>query len=68
MSTLDEVVGGPARRLLTRAGISAWAFVGLVAAAGIVLALLGAVSSVALPLLFAAVLAVLFRPTVARLE
>jgi putative heme transporter len=51
-----------------KAGVWAWSFVGLVVAALIVAAALAAVSEVVLPLTFAAVLAVIFRPTVGYLE
>ncbi len=49
-------------------GVFAWSFVGFVAAAIIVAAALGAVSEIVLPLTFAAVLAVIFKPTVGVLE
>jgi putative heme transporter len=68
MSAVAQVVGGPAQRLLTRAGIAAWSAIGLVGVTAIVVALLSAISSVVLPLIFAAVLAVLFRPVAAWLE
>jgi predicted PurR-regulated permease PerM len=51
-----------------KVGIGAWSFVGLVAATAIVVAALAAVSEIALPLTFAAVLAVIFQPVVERLE
>jgi predicted PurR-regulated permease PerM len=56
------------RPLIVRMGVVAWSFVGIVLAVGIVVAGLATVSSVLLPLVFAAVLAVLFRPVVTRLE
>lgn len=65
---VTSVVGGGAQRLVARAGIAAWSLVGVVTLTSMVVALLGAISSVVLPLLFAAVLAVLFRPAVAWLE
>jgi putative heme transporter len=68
VSAVDEVVGGRAQQLLARAGITAWATIGLVVLTGVVVSLLSAVSSVVLPLIFAAVLAVLFRPVAAWLE
>ena len=49
-------------------GVFAWSFVGFVAAAIIVAAALGAVSEIVLPLTFAAVLAVIFKPAVGVLE
>ena len=49
-------------------GVFAWSFVGFVVAAIIVAAALGAVSEIVLPLTFAAVLAVIFKPAVAVLE
>ena len=45
-------------------GVWAWSFVGLVAAATIVVAALAAVSEIVLPLTFAVVLAVIFQPAV----
>jgi predicted PurR-regulated permease PerM len=51
-----------------KVGIGAWSFVGFVAASAIVVAALAAVSEIALPLTFAAVLAVIFQPLVERLE
>ena len=55
-------------RRVPRVGIWAWSFVGFVVAAAIVFAALGAVSEIALPLTFAAVLAVIFKPLVGTLE
>ena len=49
-------------------GVFAWSFVGFVAATIIVVAALGAVSEIVLPLTFAAVLAVIFKPAVGVLE
>jgi predicted PurR-regulated permease PerM len=51
-----------------RVGIGSWSFVGAVVAATIVLFALAAISEIVLPLVFAAVLAVIFRPAVRRLE
>ena len=51
-----------------RLGVWAWSFVGFVVATIIVVAALSAVSEIALPLTFAAVLAVIFRPLVGMLE
>jgi putative heme transporter len=48
-------------------GVGAWSFVGFVAAAIIVVLALGAVSEIVLPLTFAAVLAIVFRPLVGTL-
>jgi predicted PurR-regulated permease PerM len=47
-----------------RVGVLAWSFVGFVAAVIIVAAAFGAVSEIVLPLTFAAVLAVIFKPAV----
>ncbi len=52
---------------LPRAGVLAWSFIGIIVAAVIVTSALAAVSEIALPLTFAAVLAVLFEPAVRRL-
>jgi predicted PurR-regulated permease PerM len=51
-----------------RLGVWAWSFVGFVVATIIVVAALSAVSEIALPLTFAAVLAVIFKPLVGILE
>jgi predicted PurR-regulated permease PerM len=53
---------------VARVGLGAWTFVGLVAATVIVCVALAAVSEIVLPLTLAAVLAVVFRPAVGRLE
>lgn len=53
---------------LPRLGQLAWSFVGCVVAAGIVVVALAAVSEIALPFTFAAVLAVVFRPLVGVLR
>ena len=49
-------------------GVWAWSFVGFVVATIIIATALGAVSEIVLPLLFAAVLAVVFKPLVRKLE
>ncbi len=49
-------------------GVWAWSFVGFVVATIIVVTALGAVSEIVLPLVFAAVLAVVFKPLVRKLE
>jgi putative heme transporter len=49
-------------------GIWSWSFVGFVAATAIVVTALGAVSEIVLPAVFAAVLAVVFKPLVGKLE
>jgi hypothetical protein len=61
-------VARPRLGWLPKVGIGAWSFVGVVAATTIVVAALSAASEIALPLTFAAVLAVLFQPVVERLE
>jgi predicted PurR-regulated permease PerM len=50
-----------------KVGILAWSFVGVVVATIIIATALSAVSEIILPLLFAAVLAVIFKPAVGRL-
>ena len=55
-------------RSVPKIGVWSWSFVGVVAATVIVVIALGAVSEIMLPLLFAAVLAVIFRPLVGKLE
>ena len=49
-------------------GVLAWSFVGVVVATIIVVTAFGYVSEILLPLLFAAVLAVIFKPTVGSLQ
>ena len=56
------------RNWVPRLGIAAWSFVGFVAAAIIVVVALAAVSEIVLPLTFAAVLAVIFKPLVGVLK
>jgi putative heme transporter len=51
-----------------KVGVLAWSFVGFVVAAIILAAALAAVSEIVLPLTFAAVLAVIFKPAVGVLE
>jgi predicted PurR-regulated permease PerM len=53
---------------LPRVGALAWTFIGVVIATIIVVTALSAVSEIILPLLFAAVLAVIFKPMVGRLQ
>ena len=61
--------GGPAPlSWVPRVGVLAWSFVGFVVAATIVAAAFGAVSEIVLPLVFAAVLAVIFKPAVGVLH
>jgi predicted PurR-regulated permease PerM len=50
-----------------KVGVGAWSFVGFVVAMVIVVTALGAVSEIVLPLTFAAVLAVVFKPLVGAL-
>jgi predicted PurR-regulated permease PerM len=51
-----------------KVGILAWSFIGVVIATIIVVTGFSAVSEILLPLLFAAVLAVIFKPVVGRLQ
>ena len=55
-------------RRVPRIGIWAWSFVGFVVAAIIVVFALSAVSEIALPMTFAAVLAIIFKPLVGTLQ
>jgi putative heme transporter len=55
-------------RSAPKIGVWAWSFVGFVLATIIVVTALGAVSEIVLPLVFAAVLAVVFKPLVRKLE
>ena len=56
------------RPFLHRLGLAAWAVLGIIALGYVLVWGLAAVSSVLLPLLFAAVMAVIFRPLALRLE
>ena len=59
---------GPAfMRWLPRFGVWAWSFVGFVVVAIILVSALGAVSEIVLPMTFAAVLAIIFKPAVGAL-
>jgi predicted PurR-regulated permease PerM len=53
---------------IPRLGILSWSFVGFVVASTIVALALGVVSEIALPMVFAAVLAVMFKPFVDALQ
>ena len=66
-TTADIPDAGPAP-WVPKVGIAAWSFVGLVVALTIVSAALAAVSEIVLPLTFAAVLAVIFKPAVRWIE
>jgi putative heme transporter len=63
-----EAIAVKDARSVPRIGVLAWSFVGVVAATVIVVIAFGAVSEILLPLLFAAVLAVIFKPLVGKLE
>jgi putative heme transporter len=66
----DEALGDPGVRptRVPKLGIWAWSFVGFVAAAVIVAIVLGLLSEIVLPMTFAAVLAVIFKPLVGTLQ
>jgi predicted PurR-regulated permease PerM len=66
--TKPEALAEERPRSVPRIGIWSWSFVGVVAATAIVVTALGAVSEIVLPLVFAAVLAVVFKPVVGKLE
>ena len=51
-----------------RVGVWSWSFVGLVVALIIIVTALGAVSEIVLPMTFAVVLAVIFKPMAESLE
>jgi predicted PurR-regulated permease PerM len=53
---------------MPKIGVWSWAFVGFTAAAVIVVVVLGALSEIVLPMLFAAVLAIIFKPLVGVLQ
>src|SRR5687768_16180300 len=59
---------GARRTPMPRLGVWSWAFVGFTAATVILVTVLAAVSEIALPMLFAAVLAIMFRPLVGVLQ
>ena len=56
------------RSPVPKIGVWAWSFVGFVVATIIAITALAAVSEIVLPLIFAAVLAVVFKPLVGKLE
>ena len=60
--------GPPLLSWVPKLGVWAWSFVGFVAATIIVVLALGAVSEIVLPMTFAAVLAVIFKPLVGTLR
>ena len=62
----DEYAAAP--QWVKSIGVVAWCFIGVVVALGIVVSALSVVSSVILPLVFAAVLAVIFRPVELHME
>jgi predicted PurR-regulated permease PerM len=66
----DTVTVEPAARRtpMPKLGVWSWAFVGFTAAAVIVVIVLGALSEIVLPMLFAAVLAIIFKPLVGVLQ
>ena len=66
--TTPEALAAKDVRSVPRLAVWAWSFVGVVAATVIVVVALGAVSEIVLPLVFAAVLAVVFKPVVGKLE
>jgi predicted PurR-regulated permease PerM len=71
MATVPTKPGAPETmdvRSVPKLGVLAWSFVGVVAATAIVVTAFGAVSEILLPLLFAAVLAVVFKPLAGKLE
>jgi len=53
---------------MPKLGVWSWSFVGVVAATIIVVVALAAVSEIVLPMTFAAVLAVIFKPLVGTLQ
>ena len=59
---------GARRTPMPRIGVWSWAFVGFTAATVILVIVLAAVSEIALPMLFAAVLAIMFKPLVGELQ
>ena len=64
----QPALGGTPPTRIPRIGVWSWSFVGAVVAAAIVVTALGAVSEIALPLTFAAVLAICFKPLAGALQ
>ena len=56
------------RIAVPKVGVLAWSFIGVVVATLIVVTAFSAVSEIILPLLFAVVLAVVFKPVAGKLE
>ena len=65
---VEEVDAPSLLSRIPRLGLLSWSFIGFVVASIIVLFAFGAVSEIALPMLFAAVLAVMFKPFVGTLQ
>ena len=65
---LPNPTGGSLLGRIPRLGVWSWSFVGFVVVTIIVVTVLAAVSEIVLPLTFAAVLAVVFKPLVGVLE
>lgn len=63
----SAIIDTPASGSMPKAGLWAWTFVGLVAALAIIVTALAAVNEIMLPLTFAAVLAVVFKPAATNL-
>jgi putative heme transporter len=68
VGTATATEDGAAQTRVPKLGVWAWSFVGFVAATVIIVLALGAVSEIILPLTFAAVLAVIFKPLVGKLQ
>ena len=62
------IVSAARRTPMPKLGVWSWAFVGFTAAAVIIVIGLGALSEIVLPMLFAAVLAICFKPLVGVLQ
>ncbi len=67
-SEVSDSGAGSRLRSAPKIGLWAWSFVGVVVATVIVVSALAAVSEIVLPLIFAAVLAVIFKPMVGTLK
>jgi predicted PurR-regulated permease PerM len=61
-SAIEGVLTPVVNNHMPRFGVLAWSFVGIALAASIIVAALGAISEIVLPMAFSAVLAVMFRP------
>lgn len=67
VGSAERVTSGPRTASMPRVGLWAWTFIGLVASTVVIVWALAAVNEIVLPLTFAAVLAIIFKPAAAAL-